>query len=67
MATDTLVAGFPDLDLLAGMTVTFEAINPTTGAAVGGVVISAGSIYGRDLGAGDGANPPLPLLVPSSA
>ena len=49
MATDTLVAGIPQLALDGGMSIVFEAIDPTTGAAVSGVVVSNVAIYADDL------------------
>lgn len=46
----------PALPLTVGCTVSFEAINPTTGAAVSGVNISLATIYGVDATeASDGA------------
>jgi hypothetical protein len=49
VATDTLKAGIPVLALYDGMLVQFEAISPTTGAAITGVVVSNVAIYGDDL------------------
>lgn len=46
MATDTLKAGIPIIDLDTGMSVVFEAIDPTTGLAVAGVVVSGVAMYG---------------------
>jgi hypothetical protein len=40
-----LIAPLPRLTLVSGMTIAFEAIDPTTGAAVGGVVVSDAAIY----------------------
>lgn len=45
MAAYQLLAGLPPLTLDAGCTVTVEAINPTTGAAVTGVTVSSVTIY----------------------
>lgn len=39
----------PSLELTAGAQVVLEAINPTTGAAVGGVVALNMVVYGKDL------------------
>jgi hypothetical protein len=67
VATDTLIAGIPILDLTQGMTVKFEAVSPTTGAAITGVVVSAASIYGRDITPGSETDlipVPTPALVP---
>ena len=49
MANDTLKAGIPVLALYDGMQIVFEAFDPTTGAAVTGVVVSNVAIYGDDL------------------
>jgi hypothetical protein len=49
------------------MTVKFEAVSPTTGAAITGVVVSAASIYGRDITPGSETDlipVPTPALVP---
>lgn len=45
----------PQIDLQAGATVTINAVDPTTGATVTGVVFSDGVIYaaGHDQGDGD--------------
>lgn len=51
MATDTLKASIPFLQLDSGMQIVFEAIHPTTGAAVTGVVVSNVAIYATDLSA----------------
>lgn len=48
MAFHTEKDGFPPLPLLAGMTIELEAIDPTTGADVGGVVADRWFIYGED-------------------
>lgn len=39
----------PVIHLYAGMVLTFEAIDPTTGAAVAGVSVSDLSVYGQAL------------------
>jgi hypothetical protein len=44
----------PSLPLEGGSAVTFEAIDPTTGAAVAGVKLTSFTIYGDDTGAGNG-------------
>jgi hypothetical protein len=43
-----------DLDLPDGYTVTWAAVDPTTGADVSGVVVSNVSIFGTALGTGSG-------------
>lgn len=45
MATDTLIAPLPAVELTPGMVVKFEAISPTTGLAITGVTVSAVAIY----------------------
>lgn len=45
MAASQLIAPLPPLTLDAGCTVTVEAINPTTGAAVSGVTVSQVTLY----------------------
>jgi hypothetical protein len=57
----------PDLDLPDGYIVEWSAVDPVTGADVAGVVVSAVSIFGQDLGAGvsGGGDTPGPYqLVP---
>jgi hypothetical protein len=51
MAVDQLIAGLPVFPLTPGMTIKFEAINPTTGAAITGVTVSAVAIVGVQAGA----------------
>lgn len=63
MATDTLIASIPQLALDAGMSIVFEAIDPTTGAAVAGVVVSGVAIYADDLSNIGGANVKPPTLA----
>jgi hypothetical protein len=45
VATAQLAASIPPLTLDAGCTITVEAIDPTTGAAVTGVSVSQVTIY----------------------
>jgi hypothetical protein len=45
VATAQLAASIPPLTLDAGCTITVEAIDPTTGAAVTGVTVSQVTIY----------------------
>ncbi len=58
--------GLPDaLDLPAGYTIRFTALDPTTGALVSGVTVSAASILADSLGAGGEALTTGPfMLVP---
>lgn len=44
MTAFQLIAGFPPITLDAGCTITLEAIDPDTGAAVSGVVVSGVAI-----------------------
>jgi hypothetical protein len=46
MASSQLIAPLPFFTLDAGCTITVEAIDPATGAAVTGVVVSQVAIYG---------------------
>ena len=50
--TGPQVGGFTESELEPGMQIVFEAINPTTGAAVAGVTVSAIGI----LASGEGSN-----------
>jgi hypothetical protein len=45
MASFQLIAPLPLVTLDAGCTITLEAIDPDTGAAVTGVTVSAATIY----------------------
>lgn len=45
MATSTLAAAMPALELTEGETMVLEAISPTTGAAVASVVVNNFVIY----------------------
>jgi hypothetical protein len=49
MATETLTAAMPALELTEHELLVLEAIDPTTGAAVAGVTVNNFVIYGRDL------------------
>lgn len=66
MATDQLMAPLPQITLEPGMQIVFEAINPTTGAAVNGVTVKGITIYGTNAAGGDGLSlTPGPfMLVP---
>jgi hypothetical protein len=66
MATDTLKAGIPFLSLDSGMQIVFEAIDPTTGASVAGVIVSGVAIYANDLSTPveDGSEPLKAGLLP---
>lgn len=46
MASHQLIGTLPAITLDAGCTVTVEAINPTTGATITGVILSAVALYG---------------------
>jgi hypothetical protein len=65
---EPLKAGMPPaLDLPDGYIVTWAAIDATTGADVGGVVVSNVSLFGTNLGTGSGDGTLLaadnPILV----
>ena len=49
MTVVTLQAPLPEMVLPGGTTIRFETINPTTGAAVTGVVLTKAHVYGYDL------------------
>lgn len=63
MTAHQLLGPLPEVTLDSGCTVTFEAIDPATGAAVTGVVISQASLYGVNL-TDDGAPAPVEALPP---
>lgn len=48
MANNEQVAPLPRTTLISGMTIAFEAIDPTTGAPVAGVEVSVAAVYGDD-------------------
>lgn len=50
MATSTLKASIPEMQLNPNMMLVWEAIDATTGAAVTGVKVSSIGIYGPNLG-----------------
>ena len=60
-----IVGGFTESELEPGMQIVFEAIDPTTGAAVAGVTVSAIGILASGEGShiGDGDFGPF-MLVP---
>lgn len=49
MTVYTLQAPMPEMTVPGGTTIRFEAVNPTTGAAVTGVAVTNVAIYGYDL------------------
>lgn len=59
MASSQLIAPLPLVTLENGMTVTFEAIDPDTGAAVAGVQVSTAVVYVST------ATPEEPLAEPA--
>lgn len=66
-----MVSPMPSLTLYSGCTLTLEAINSTTGAAVTGVTVTLGTIFAANEttdAAPTGPPPtyedPLPLFVP---
>lgn len=46
MTNPLVLASLPEVTLDNGCTVTFEALDPTTGATITGVVVSNGALYG---------------------
>jgi hypothetical protein len=60
VAFHTEKEGFPPIPLTAGMKIRLEAIDPTTGAAVGGVQADRWAIYGEDL-----SEPPPDAVEPT--
>lgn len=63
MAAFQLPASIPPMTLDAGCTITFEAIDPDTGAAVTGVTISAAAIYATNVTPGDPVTAPEETLT----
>lgn len=66
MATLTLQAPLPAADLPGGVTIKFEAISPTTGAAVSGVTIANAAVTAIQTNVPDDAIDPAGpfMLVP---
>jgi hypothetical protein len=67
MAGFQLIAPMPALTLDAGCTVTFEAIDPDTGAAISGVEIASATVYAVNFAPDEEGPPPaeeLPLFAP---
>jgi hypothetical protein len=62
-----LIAPLPRLTLVSGMVIAFEAIDPTTGAAVGGVVVSDAAIYADAADLEDDAAGTIAVTVPDVA
>lgn len=63
MAGNQLLAPLPWVTLDAGCTVTFEAIDPLTGVAVTGVVVTAATIYATNDAETTLPPAPVPLLT----
>ena len=63
MATLTLNAPAPLVDLPGGVTIKFEAISPTTGAAVSGVTVSNAAVTAVQTNPIDDSAP-VPILPP---
>jgi len=60
MATSELFVGMPQVELTGGAILKLEALDPTTGAAVAGVVAKDMVIYGNvGRGADEGPDEPL--------
>jgi len=58
-----LIGPLPAITLDSGCTITFDAIDPASGAAVTGVTVTLGTIYGNTSAAVPTFEPPSPLLV----
>lgn len=56
--------GFPDIELIPGMQLVLEAIDPTVDATVAGATASRWSIYGDGKSGDGGAGGVLPDPVP---
>lgn len=63
MTAYQLLAPLPFVTLDAGCTVTFEAIDPQTGATVTGVAITAATIYANNDAETTLPPAPVPLLT----
>jgi hypothetical protein len=63
MTAYQLIGGLPAVTLDAGCTVTFEAIDPDTGAAVTGVAITQAAIYATNVTPGDPVTAPEETLT----
>jgi hypothetical protein len=63
VASGPIIAPLPEIDLGPGCQVVLEAIDPSTGATVAGVVITDATIYAEDVsGLGFDILPGPPLL-----
>jgi hypothetical protein len=69
VATDTLKASIPELQLAQKVQLVWEAVDPTTGAQVANVKVSLIGVYGPNLGdAAVGTFGPFnPVLLRTSA
>lgn len=63
MTNPLLQANLPEVTLDAGCTVTFEALDPSSGATITGVVVSNAALYGLNV-TDDGSGEPLEALPP---
>lgn len=63
MASAQLIGPLPEVTLSSGCTVTFEAIDPNSGATVTGVTVSQAALWGVNL-TEDAAVPPAEALPP---
>ncbi len=69
MTAHQLLAPMPELTLDSGCSVAWEAIDPATGAAVTGVVITVATVRAVNLAPEEAAPPAdvLPVFVPTPA
>lgn len=67
MSNPLLRGDLPEVTLDAGCTITFEALDPNTGATITGVVVSNAALYGVNVTDDTGAGPlePLPPIYVS--
>jgi hypothetical protein len=61
------IAPLPRATLANGMTIAFEAIDPTTGAAVTGVKVTNVAIYADGVDSTDAAVSPVEVSLPDTA
>lgn len=61
------IAPLPRATLVNGMTIAFEAIDPSTGAAVSGVVVSDVAIYANAADPGDAQPTAVEVTLPDAS
>jgi hypothetical protein len=63
MAANQLIGPLPAITLDAGCSITVEAIDPSSGATVSGVVVSQVAIYGVNVTPAEALAEPPPILT----